>query len=125
MEAAKRVLSVGQCAADHGAITRTLQKLCQAEVVPADHCDEALALLRGEDFDLVLVNRIFDADGFPGLDLVGLIKSEETLRHLPVMLVSNYDEAQRQAEALGALPGFGKAGLGGAAMIACVKAVLG
>jgi two-component system chemotaxis response regulator CheY len=122
---AKRVLSAGQCFADHGSITRTLQKHCEAEVVAAATSDEALALLRQNDFDLVLVNRVFDADGFSGLDLLGDMKADEVLRHVPVMLVSNHEEAQRQAVGLGALPGFGKAGLGGPSMIACVKAVLG
>ena len=60
--AAKRVLSVGQCFADHGVITRTLEKHFAAEVVPAEDAAEALARLRQEAFDLVLENRILDRD---------------------------------------------------------------
>jgi two-component system chemotaxis response regulator CheY len=122
---AKRVLSVGQCFADHGAIVRALQKHCDAEVVSAATAYEAATQLQQADFDLVLVNRVFDADGASGLDFLSAIKGDETLRYLPVMLVSNYPEAQRQAVDLGAMPGFGKAGLDGPALIACVKAVLG
>ena len=111
--ASKRVLSVGQCGADHGAISRTLQVNFRAEVVPADTADEALSVLRREkDFALVLVNRVLDGDGADGVRLIDQIKAEETLRGLPVMLVSNYDDYQRRAVAAGAVPGFGKAALG-------------
>ena len=41
--AARRVLSVGQCFADHSAISRTLQTQFGVEVVPADDAAEALA----------------------------------------------------------------------------------
>ena len=71
-----------------------------------------LAALHQQPFDLVLVNRVLDADGSAGLDVVEQIKTDTNLRELPVMLVSNYEDAQRQAVEKGALPGFGKATLG-------------
>ena len=108
----KRVLSVGQCWADHGGITQTLRKAFGAEVVPADGADAALEALRLGGYALVLVNRVFDADGSSGVDLVRRIKSDAALASVPVVLVSNYDEAQKEAEAAGAVPGFGKASLG-------------
>src|SRR6476660_8348454 len=49
---AKRVLSVGQCAADHGSISWTLRSSFGAEVVGADTAEEALTLLRDGDFAL-------------------------------------------------------------------------
>src|SRR4051812_28569362 len=110
--AAKRVLSVGQCGADHGSLARTIGRHFDANVVSADTAAEALALLRQQPFDLVLVNRILDADGSSGTSLIRQVKAEETLRPLPVMLVSNYEDAQREAVEAGALPGFGKAALG-------------
>ena len=122
--ATKRVLSIGQCCADHGAISRTLGRHFNAEVVSADNLPEALARLRQEAFDLVLVNRVLDANGSSGLDVVKQLKAEESLSHLPVMLVSNYEEAQRQAVDLGALPGFGKAALGQPHMLARLKPLL-
>ena len=64
---AKRVLSVGQCSADHSRISRTFEQSFGAEVVGVDTTLEALAKLRAEPFDLVLVNRVCDADGSPGL----------------------------------------------------------
>ncbi len=122
---AKRVLSVGQCMADHGSIRRVLSQQFGAEVVPADSIDEALERLRGGGFDLVLVNRVFDADGTSGVDLVRRVKADPELAAVPVMLVSNYADAQEQAVAAGAVPGFGKASLGHPDMVGRVGKLLG
>ncbi len=122
---AKRVLSVGQCMADSSSLTRTFGRSFSAEVVSVDDAAEAVALLRHGGFELVLVNRLFDADGDSGLDLIRLLHGDEALRAVPVMLVSNYPEAQAQAVAAGALPGFGKAALGQTQMLERVAAVLG
>jgi CheY-like chemotaxis protein len=119
---AKRVLSVGQCDADHGSISRAMQKAFGVEVVGVDTATEALEQLGEQSFALVLVNRIFDQDGSPGLDLIRQIKT--TPRQVPVMLVSNYEDAQEEAIEAGALPGFGKSSLGKPQMLERVGAVL-
>ena len=106
-----RILSVGQCSFDHSSISRHLGRIYGAEVAGANTMGEALVTLRAGDFDLVLVNRVFDGDGTPGLDLIRAIKADPELAGLPVMLVSNYHDAQTEAQSLGALPGFGKADL--------------
>ena len=108
----KRVLSVGQCGADHGTISRTLRHQFGVVVVPVDSPEAAMAKLEKESFDLVLVNRLLDVDGSSGLDVIRQIKSGESSRAVPVMLVSNYEDAQRDALDAGAEPGFGKATLG-------------
>jgi two-component system chemotaxis response regulator CheY len=123
--ATRRVLSVGQCGADHGSISRTLQRAFGAEVVAAHSPAEALRRLRAESFDLVLVNRVLDADGSSGLDLIRAVRADEGLGGVPVMLVSNYEDAQEEAVAAGAAPGFGKAALGQPHMLGRVKAFLG
>ncbi len=110
-----RVLSVGQCALDHGSISRTLEHAFDVRVQGADARDDALEALRGEPFDLVLVNRIIDRDGSSGLELIRAIKADPELAGLAVMLVSNYGDAQADAVALGALRGFGKVELRDAA----------
>ncbi len=122
---AKRVLSVGQCGADHFRISRTFEQAFGVEVVAVDTTLEALGKLHAEPFDLVLVNRVYDADGSPGLELIRQVKGDEALAKTPVMLVSNHDDAQQQAVAAGAEPGFGKASLGAPQMINRVKGVLG
>jgi CheY-like chemotaxis protein len=120
----KRVLSVGQCYADHSALTRMLRQHFGAEVVGVDSPGEAVERLRQEVFDLVLVNRILDRDPASGLDVITQLKAEEDLQQIPVMLVSNYDDSQHQAMALGAVRGFGKAALGQPHTIARLKAFL-
>lgn len=122
---AKRVLNVGQCGADHPAITRMIRQHFDAEVVSSDSIDEALDKLRQEPFDLVLVNRVFDADGASGVELIKQIKADAALRHLPVMLVSNYDNYQQEAVKGGAVQGFGKGALGQPQTIARLKTHLG
>ena len=118
-----RILDVGQCGMDHGSITRHLTRTYAAEVASASSATEALKVLRAGKFDLVLVNRVFDRDGSPGLDLIRALKADPDLADLPVMMVSNYPEAQRDAQGLGALPGFGKADLRSAAIPALQAAL--
>src|SRR5689334_22144144 len=98
-----RVLSVGQCGYDHGQISRHLKQSFGAEVRSADTFDDAVETLRGEPFDLVLVNRRSDLDGAPGLDLIRTLKADPALANVPVMLVSDFAHAQEEAQSLGAL----------------------
>jgi two-component system chemotaxis response regulator CheY len=119
-----RVVSVGQCAADNAGLAMTFQRAFGAEVVPAETAEQALALLGAAPAALVLVNRVFDRDGSEGLDFIRRLKADEELRGVPVMLVSNYPDAQEQAVRAGAEPGFGKASLGLPDMLARVKPFL-
>lgn len=119
-----RVLNIGQCALDHGSISRYLRKTFGADVDAAATFSQALQKLRATPFDLVLVNRVTDSDGTFGLDLIRSIKSEPALATLPVILVSNYPDAQAEAEKLGAMSGFGKAELSTAKARECLSAAL-
>jgi two-component system, chemotaxis family, chemotaxis protein CheY len=120
----RRVLSVGQCGADHYGISSTFRQAFGAEVEQAATQAEALQLLRQEPFALVLVNRVFDADGDSGVDLIRRVKADEALRAVPVLLVSNYADAQREAVEAGAEAGFGKAALGRPEMLDRVRPFL-
>ena len=112
MEAEKRrVLNVGHCGFDHGNIGRVLEEHFGAEVDAASTSDQAFRAVRDGQFDLVLVNRVFDANGESGLELISRLQGHEETRATPVMLVSNYPEAQEAAAAAGARPGFGKSAL--------------
>jgi two-component system chemotaxis response regulator CheY len=121
----RRVLSVGQCNFDHGNISQALHATFGADVTRAHGSEDALALLRQGGFDLVLINRVFDADGASGIELLRRIKSDETAKAVPVMLVSNFPDAQEQAVAAGAVPGFGKAALNANETVARLKEYLG
>lgn len=120
----KRVLNVGQCAMDHGTIRRLIEGHFEARVVPAHSAVETLSQLRGGGYDLVLVNRKLDADGSDGVDVLRAIKADPALAPLPIMLVSNYPDAQQQAEAAGAVPGFGKAQVGSPETLERLRAYL-
>jgi two-component system chemotaxis response regulator CheY len=104
----KRVLDVGQCSPDHASIRRLIETHFEAQVVQAHGADDAFRQLRADTFDLVLINRVLDADGSDGVEIVEQIKADSKLADLPVMLVTNYLEHQERAVEAGAEPGFGK-----------------
>ena len=114
-----RVLDVGQCNLDHGNIRRLLEEQFAAVVDRADSIDRAMEMACGNrgggqgggGYDLVLVNRLLDADGSEGLDLVRRMRADERTRDVPVMLVSNFADAHVRAQQEGAAPGFGKSNL--------------
>jgi CheY-like chemotaxis protein len=74
----------------------------------------------------VLINRVLDFDGSSGLDLIRTLKEapDQPMAAVPVILVSNYPEAQQAALELGAVSGFGKASLHSPATFARLKALL-
>lgn len=119
-----RILSVGQCGADHGSISMFLRASFGAEVTAAATHAQALAAIARGGFDLVLVNRVGDRDGASGLDLICALK-QEGAADVPVMLVSDYPDAQDEAQQLGARPGFGKSSLRTAAARLAVAEALG
>jgi CheY-like chemotaxis protein len=104
----KRVLDVGNCVPDHAAIRGMLEKMFRADVVQADGLGDAMAALRNEPFDLVLVNRKLDQDYSDGLDIIKQIKADAKLKSVPCMLISNYPDQQQLGVAAGAEYGFGK-----------------
>jgi len=104
----KRVLDVGNCSPDHAAIRDAIRSNFDALVDRADTAEEAVQMLAEQEYHLVLVNRIFDRNGGSGLELIALVRSDPRFGTIPVMLISNYDNYQRQAQELGAVPGFGK-----------------
>ncbi len=103
-----RILDVGQCDYDHGNIHHMLSKEFGADVERAATGEEAFRAVCAERYDLVLVNRVLDSDGASGLDFIHRLKSNDKTRTTPVMLVSNYADAQDVAVDSGAAKGFGK-----------------
>ena len=120
----KRLLDVGNCAADHGAIRGLVEHELGAVVEQADSAAEALRALRNAPFDLVLVNRVFDSDGDDGLSLIRAIKTDGALAATPVMLITNYPGHAQAAVAAGAALGFGKRDLRSTQTLAKLRAFL-
>ena len=102
----KRILDVGNCDPDHSFISGALAQL-EADLVRVHSAQEAMEQLDQGAFDLVIVNRLFDRDGGSGLELIEAINARNAAPQ--TMLISNYDDAQQQAQEKGALRGFGKA----------------
>jgi DNA-binding response OmpR family regulator len=84
-------------------------EMLHATVYTAATGEEAARVLSEGRYDLVLVNRVLAADGTSGVDLIrDLARSGCTT---PLMLVSDYSDAQDLAVSYGAIRGFGKADL--------------
>lgn len=103
------VLSIGQCTPDDANLARVLALEADAHLDRAPTAEAARKMLSERQYDLVLLNRILDADGSSGVELIAEFAGEPNMP--PLMLVSNFPEAQAQAVASGALMGFGKAAL--------------
>jgi two-component system, chemotaxis family, chemotaxis protein CheY len=107
--ASPRVLSVGQCGFDSASIERLFKQDFSAEVESVDAGTDAMGRLKSGGYDLVLVNRRLDSDGSSGVALLEQLHSQAP--DVPLMLVSDKADAQAEAVAKGALPGFGKSAL--------------
>jgi two-component system, chemotaxis family, chemotaxis protein CheY len=116
-----KIVSLGQCGVDHPAIVRFCREAAGAEVVGTETIPQTLAV---EGADLILVNRILDATGESGLDFIRQFRADPARQATPVVLVSNYADAQREAQALGAMPGFGKSSLNRPESAAALRAAL-
>lgn len=104
----KRVLDVGNCVPDHAAIRSLIESNFDAKVMQAHGAEDALAALRDNDVDLVLVNRKLDQDYSDGLDIIKQIKADSEIGATPCMLITNFAEHQDLAVQAGAERGFGK-----------------
>lgn len=109
---AKRIALIGHCGPDSSYLRLAVSRAARdVQVVAADDAAELEQIVR-EGVDLLLFNRVLDY-GFEESEGVAVIRklrqSHPTLR---MMLVSNYPEAQAEAVAAGALPGFGKREMG-------------
>lgn len=103
------VLSVGQCGYDDSRIGQIIRSETGASLERASSSEEAKQRIAAKKYDLVLVNRVFDAGTGTGLEFIADLKKNGI--DVPVMLVSDYADAQKSAVAAGALPGFGKASM--------------
>jgi ActR/RegA family two-component response regulator len=104
----KRIALIGHCGPDSSFLRMAVSRAAKgAQVVSADDT-ASLDRLIAEGIDLLLFNRVLDY-GFEDTEGVEIIRKLRAAHpNLRMMLVSNYPEAQAEAIAAGALPGFGK-----------------
>lgn len=107
----KTVLDVGNCSVDHADIQQMIRQHFDADVLRAVSMEDVFSTLHSTSVHLILVNRRIYADPHDGIELVRRLKRDPRFAPIPVMILSNYPEFQREAVAAGAEPGFGKAEL--------------
>ena len=121
----KIVLSVGQCRPDHAAISHFLTSNFDVQVLATDLLSDTVQTLRDHAIDLVLINRKLDADYSDGMEILKVVKETPETTHIPVMLVSNFADAQTAAVQAGATYGFGKSELNSPDSVERVRTILG
>ena len=120
----KKVALVGHCGPDasylRSAVSSSVRGTSILMIDEAARLDKALV----DGVDLILMNRQLDW-GFDTEEGVELIR-QLRMRHPQVkfMLVSKYPEAQQEAVAAGALPGFGKREIGTSRVTELLKSAL-
>lgn len=104
-----RVALVGHCGPDQWALRSAVGSALPGAEFVSINDEQTLQSSLGA-LDLALVNRVLDGR-FPsesGIELIGRFASKAQPRPA-LLLISNFPDAQRDAEAAGAAPGFGKA----------------
>ena len=108
---AGHVLDVGNCDPDHAMIRRMLTENFDVSVDRVMSVDEAIRCMRQTSHDLVLFNGLIFADSSAGIELLTRARSDAALKTVPIMMISNQDEAQEACVAAGGRRGFGKAAI--------------
>ena len=102
------VMLVGHCGPDAIMLKTMVQRALPESSVELVNDHAALDASLARDV-VLLVNRELDGSfhtGSGGIDLIRHLNESAT--KAPMLLVSNFKDAQAEAEAAGAMPGFGK-----------------
>ena len=121
----RKVLDVGQCNADNYRISELLKKHFDVKVDRSHSIAQAIESASKNTYDLILINRLLDADGSAGMDVLASLKLNPSSAKIPVMIVSNYEDAQELAMQKGAVAGFGKGALDSEETLAKLNQYLG
>jgi len=107
----KTVVLVGHCGFDQSSISRAVSAVLPSSNVTSANNSASLDAYSGPDA-LLLINRVLDGrfSTGSGVDLIADLAGRDNPPKM--MLISNFPDAQAQAVAAGALPGFGKSELG-------------
>ncbi|MEM9021939.1 MAG: hypothetical protein AAGC44_15395 [Planctomycetota bacterium] len=105
------ILLVGHCGFDSGSLKSLAQSAVPGSTVARIN-DDASLQQRLAEADLLLVNRVLDGRFACGSGVELIRGLAERPAAPPMMLVSNYEEAQAQAVEAGARAGFGKSAVG-------------
>lgn len=104
----KILLDCGNCQPDFQSMKRLVQQAFHAEAIQTNALDDTLSVLRERHVDLVTINRKLDCDYSDGIKVAEAIKADPELCHIPVMLITNFEDHQDAAVKAGCERGFGK-----------------
>ena len=104
----KTLLDCGNCGPDYNTIRKLVKSNFDAAVIQTHGAEDTLDVLRNRAIDLVIVNRKLDRDYTDGMEVIKAIKADPDVGHVPVMLITNYEEHQLAAIEAGCVRGFGK-----------------
>ena len=99
--------------------------IADVQIVSIDDARSLTHALETRDPGLILFNRElgYGFDPATGVEAIALLR--QTNPNLKMILVSNYADAQKAAEAAGALPGFGKSELGSRRVLDVLRDAVG
>lgn len=121
----KKVVLVGHCGPDSSYLRMAVGRAGKTiSVLMADDQEELKAVLDSSP-DLLLLNRElpYGFDETLGVDVIRSLRVKYP--NVPMMLVSNYPDAQADAVKAGALPGFGKREIGSPRVQQVIRDALG
>lgn len=103
----KSVHLVGHCGPDYFMLRNAIERALPGAGVERANSDDELASAKDRS-DLLLINRVLDGSFSleSGIELIRKLTASEST--VPTMLISNFADAQAEAEAAGAAKGFGK-----------------
>jgi len=108
MKRIEKVMLVGHCGFDAGSLARAVSRVAGDLPVSLINTQQQLDE-QADGSTLLLINRILDGR-FDARSGVALIEQFTGRDDAPaMMLISNFDDAQADAQQAGAMPGFGKA----------------
>lgn len=111
MHVMKKVYLVGHCSPDSSYLSLAVRSITPECEISRVNDESTLSTALKDGADLLLINRQLDGDfaAFSGIDLIARCRQNHP--NVKFMLISNYADAQAQALAAGAVPGFGKSEL--------------
>ncbi len=121
----KKVVLVGHCGPDSSYLRMAVSRAGKSiSVLAADDQEALSAALLGSP-DLLLFNRElpYGFDETLGVNVIRSLRAKYP--GIPMMLVSNYPDAQADAVKAGALPGFGKREIGSPRVQQVIREALG
>jgi DNA-binding NarL/FixJ family response regulator len=121
----RRIALIGHCGPDSSGLRALISRAAKdVQVVFAEDSAE-LGRVMSQGVDLLLFNRVLDY-GFDSTDGVAVMRGlREQYLNAKMMLISNFSDAQAQAVAAGALPGFGKREMGSPRAVELIRSALG